>query len=96
MRRRAEEHIASEGEAYEKCTTAAPTRPEPRCAHNLLESTRPLQKERTKIGSAPTKRGGPSQGFERKEGEREIDVIPIAKKRMILDILRNQLELDNC
>ena len=24
------------------------------------------------------------------------DVIPIAKKRMILDILRNQLELDNC
>ena len=23
------------------------------------------------------------------------DVIPIAKKRMILDILRNQLELDN-
>ena len=26
----------------------------------------------------------------------EPDVIPIAKKRMILDILRNQLELDNC
>jgi len=26
---------------------------------------------------------------------REVDVIPIAKKRMILDILRNQLELDN-
>ena len=25
-----------------------------------------------------------------------VDVIPIAKKRMILDILRNQLELDNC
>ena len=25
-----------------------------------------------------------------------FDVIPIAKKRMILDILRNQLELDNC
>jgi len=24
-----------------------------------------------------------------------VDVIPIAKKRMILDILRNQLELDN-
>ena len=24
------------------------------------------------------------------------DVIPIAKKRMILDILRNQLELENC
>jgi len=27
VRRRAIEHIASEGEAYEKCTTAAPTRP---------------------------------------------------------------------
>jgi len=25
----------------------------------------------------------------------DSDVIPIAKKRMILDILRNQLELDN-
>ena len=27
VRRRAVQHIASEGEAYEKCTTAAPTRP---------------------------------------------------------------------
>ena len=27
IRRRAVEHISSEGEAYEKCTTAAPTRP---------------------------------------------------------------------
>jgi len=27
VRRRAVEHIASEGEAYEKCTTAAPTHP---------------------------------------------------------------------
>jgi len=26
---------------------------------------------------------------------RENDMIPIARKRMILDILRNQLELDN-
>ena len=47
---------------------------ERRCAHNLLESTKPLQNERIKIEDAPTRQGEPNLGVDQKEGERAIDL----------------------
>jgi len=43
-----------------------------RYAHSLLGSTKLPQREGTRTGSAVTRQGGPRQGVELKEGEREV------------------------
>ena len=70
--RKAVEHIASEGEAYEKCTTAAPARPraqirtQPARVHEAATERRDPDKKRT----YETRRTQPR--VKQKEGEREI------------------------
>ncbi|XP_068474880.1 uncharacterized protein [Phaseolus vulgaris] len=74
VRRRAVEHIASKGEAYKKCTNAAPTRPRAQMRTQPAKVHEATTEKRTKTGSAPTRQGGPSLGVKQKEGEREIDL----------------------
>ena len=53
IRRRVVEHIASEGEAYEKCTTVAPTRPrahmrtQPAKVHEVATKRKNQDRKRT-------------------------------------------------
>jgi len=72
VRRRAEEHIASEGEAYEKCMTAAPTRPraqiraQPTRVHEATTERKNQDRRRT----YETRRTQPKG---RSEGGREVN-----------------------
>jgi len=72
VRRRAVEQIASEGEAYEKCTTAAPARPraqirtQPARVHEAATERRNLDRRHT----YETRRTQPR--VRQKEEEREI------------------------
>ena len=50
VRRKAVEHIASEGEAYEKCTTTAPARPRAQ-----------IRKQPAKVHEAATERRNPDK-----------------------------------
>ena len=68
VRRRAVEHIAFEGEAYEKCTTAAPTRPRAQMRTQPATERKNQDRKRT----YETRRTQPK--VEQKEGEKEIDL----------------------
>ncbi|XP_068475099.1 uncharacterized protein [Phaseolus vulgaris] len=75
VRRRAVEHIASEGEAYEKCTTAAPARPraqirtQPARVHEAATERRNPDRKRT-YETRRTQPRGRAEG--RKEGNRPL------------------------
>ena len=75
VRRRAVEHIASEGEAYEKCTTVAPARPrtqirtQPARVHEAATERRNLDRKRT-YKTRRTQPRGRAEG--RKEGNRPL------------------------
>ncbi|XP_068486929.1 uncharacterized protein [Phaseolus vulgaris] len=75
VRRRAVEHIASEGEAYEKCTTAAPTRPraqmraQPARVHEATIERKNPDRRRT-YETRRTQPRGRSEG--RREGNRPL------------------------
>ncbi|XP_068486324.1 uncharacterized protein [Phaseolus vulgaris] len=75
VRRRAVEHIASEGEAYEKCTTAAPARPkaqirtQPARVHEAATERRNLDMNRT-YETRRTQPRGQAEG--RREGNRPL------------------------
>ena len=67
IRRRAVEHIASEGEVYEKRTSVAPTRPRMQTRAQPAGSSRPRREGRTRRGDAPTRQEGPYPGVEQRE-----------------------------
>ena len=75
VRRRAVEHVASEGEAYEKCTTATPTRPraqmraQPARVHEATTERKNQDRRRT-YETRRTQPRGRSQG--RREGNRPL------------------------
>ncbi|XP_068475022.1 uncharacterized protein [Phaseolus vulgaris] len=75
VRRRAVEHIASEGEAYEKCTTAAPARPraqirtQPARVHEAAIERRNPDRKRT-YETRRTQPRGRAEG--RREGNRPL------------------------
>ncbi|XP_068477254.1 uncharacterized protein [Phaseolus vulgaris] len=78
VRRRAVEHIASEGEAYEKCTTAAPTRPraqmrtQPARVHEAA-TERKNQDRKRPYEARRTQPRGRAEG--RREGNRPLSTI---------------------
>ncbi|XP_068486608.1 uncharacterized protein [Phaseolus vulgaris] len=75
VRRRAVEHIASEGEAYEKCTTATPTRPraqirtQPSRVHEASTERKNQDRKRT-YKARRTQPRGRAEG--RREGNRPL------------------------
>ena len=72
IRRRAVEHIASEGEVYEKRTTVAPARPR---AHMRTQPARvhePATERKNQEKKRPYEQGEPSPGDEQREREKEI------------------------
>ncbi|XP_068503987.1 uncharacterized protein [Phaseolus vulgaris] len=75
IRRRAIEHIASEGETYEKCTTAAPTRPrahvrtQPARVHEAATERKSQDRKRT-YEARRTQPRGRAEG--RREGNRPL------------------------
>ena len=64
IRRRAVEHIASEGEVCEKRTGVVPSSPRRRRGFSPSRSTRPRRGGRSRRGDAPTKPENPSPGVQ--------------------------------
>jgi len=73
VRRRAVEHIASEGEAYEKCMTTAPTRPRAQMRAQPARVHEAPTERKNPNRRLPTRQGEPNLGVDQKEGERAID-----------------------
>ena len=75
VRRRAVEHIASEGEAYEKCTTAAPTQPRVQMRAQLarVHEATTERKNQDRRHTYETRRTQPRGRLEgRREGNRSL------------------------